>query len=575
MNYKDAYNLWINSSFLEEKEKKELKNIEDEQEIKDRFCKDLSFGTGGIRGIVSLGTNRINKYTIAKATQGLANYLMHNFKDKPLSVAIAYDCRNDSLDFAKIASEVLCSQDIKVYIFSDMMCTPILSYAVRELKCKGGIVITASHNSKEYNGYKVYNHNGNQITDMEAEKIAECIGKVEDLSSIKYMDISDAKKKDLYKFIPIEVLNKYFYNVKNLILRKDIIKNYESDFSILYTPLHGTGNVPVRRALCEIGYNNVFVVKDQERPNGNFPTVKYPNPEDHKAFYASLKEAENINPDIIIATDPDCDRVGVMVRDHSEKYVALNGNELGVILTNYILSSLEEEKKIPENSVLLKTIVTTDMVKNICKDYGVKVEEVLTGFKYIGEKIEEFKKNGQNKFIFGFEESYGYLFGDFVREKDGIISSVLICEMALYYKSQNENLCDVLRGLYDKYGYYKEKLISMEFKGEEGKNKIENIINNLRIYDLKTIFDEEILIKEDYKTGLKISMDKKEEYMNKLPKSNVLKFYLNNDTNFVVRPSGTEPKIKIYLASVDKTVEGAEMKINNLEKNIKNMINKF
>ncbi|MDU7254242.1 MAG: phospho-sugar mutase, partial [Clostridium sp.] len=374
---------------------------------------------------------------------------------------------------------------------------------------------------------------------------------------------------------PIEVLNKYFYNVKNLILRKDIIKNYESDFSILYTPLHGTGNVPVRRALCEIGYNNVFVVKDQERPNGNFPTVKYPNPEDHKAFYASLKEAENINPDIIIATDPDCDRVGVMVRDHSEKYVALNGNELGVILTNYILSSLEEEKKIPENSVLLKTIVTTDMVKNICKDYGVKVEEVLTGFKYIGEKIEEFKKNGQNKFIFGFEESYGYLFGDFVREKDGIISSVLICEMALYYKSQNENLCDVLRGLYDKYGYYKEKLISMEFKGEEGKNKIENIINNLRIYDLKTIFDEEILIKEDYKTGLKISMDKKEEYMNKLPKSNVLKFYLNNDTNFVVRPSGTEPKIKIYLASVDKTVEGAEMKINNLEKNIKNMINEF
>ncbi|MBD5639178.1 phospho-sugar mutase [Clostridium botulinum] len=575
MNYKDVYNSWINSSFLEEKEKEELKNIDDEQEIKDKFYKDLSFGTGGIRGVVGLGINRINKYTIAKATEGLSNYLINNFKEKAISVAIAYDCRNDSLDFAKKASEILCFHGIRVYIFSDIMCTPILSYAVRELKCKAGIVITASHNSKEYNGYKVYNHNGNQITDKEAEEIAEYIGKIENLSRIKYMDINGARQKDLYEFVPIEILNKYFYNVKNLTLRKDIVKKYEGDFKILYTPLHGTGNVPVRRALCEIGYNNVFVVKDQEKPNGNFPTVKYPNPEDHKAFYVSLKEAENINPDIIIATDPDCDRVGVMVRDHSARYVALNGNELGVILTNYILSSLEEEKKIPENSVILKTIVTTDMVKNICKDYGVKVEEVLTGFKYIGEKIEEFKKNGQNKFIFGFEESYGYLFGDFVREKDGIISSVLICEMALYYKSQNKNLFNVLTELYDKYGYYKEKLISMEFKGEEGKNKIENIINNLRIHDSKTIFNEEILLKEDYKIGLKINMNKKKEYINKLPKSNVLKFHLNNGTNFVIRPSGTEPKIKIYLSSVHATAEGAEMKINNLEKNIKNMINKF
>ncbi|AUN18960.1 phosphoglucomutase [Clostridium botulinum] len=575
MNYKYAYNSWMNSCFLEEREKEQLKNIDDEQEIKDRFYKDLSFGTGGIRGVVGLGTNRINKYTIAKATEGLSNYLIHNFKQKVISVAIAYDCRNDSLDFAKKASEVLCSHGIRVYIFSDIMCTPILSYAVRELKCKAGIVITASHNSKEYNGYKVYNHNGNQVTDKEAQEIAEYIKEVEDLGCIKYMDINDAKGKNLYEFVPIEILNKYFYNVKNLTLRKDIVKNYEKDFKILYTPLHGTGNVPVRRALCEIGYNNVFVVKDQEKPNGNFPTVKYPNPEDNKAFYASLKEAENINPDVIIATDPDCDRVGIMVRDHSTRYVALNGNQLGVILTNYILSSLEEEKRIPENSVLLKTIVTTDMVKSICKDYGVKVEEVLTGFKYIGEKIEEFKKNGQNKFIFGFEESYGYLFGDFVREKDGIISSVLICEMALYYKIQNKNLFDVLTELYDKYGYYKEKLISMEFKGEEGKNKIENIINNLRIHDSKTIFNEEILIKEDYKTGLKINMNKKKEYINKLPKSNVLKFHLNNGTNFVIRPSGTEPKIKIYLSSVHTTAEGAEMKINKLEKNIKNMINKF
>ncbi|ENK1244850.1 phospho-sugar mutase [Clostridium sporogenes] len=575
MNYKDVYNSWMNSSFLEEKEKEELKNIDDEQEIKDRFYKDLSFGTGGIRGIVGLGTNRINRHTVAKATQGLANYLMHSFEEKSLSVAIAYDCRNDSFDLAKITSEVLCSNGIKVYIFSDIMCTPILSYATRELKCEAGIVITASHNTSEYNGYKVYNHNGNQITDIEAQNISEDISKVKNLSNIKYMNIENAKEKDLYNFVPTEVLNKYFSNVKNLAIRKDIITKYGGDLKILYTPLHGTGNVPVRRALEESGYNNVFVVKDQEEPNGNFPTVKYPNPEDPKSFYISLKEAKNIKPDIIIATDPDCDRVGIMVKDHNEEYVALNGNQLGIILTNYILSSLEEEKDIPKNSVVLKTIVTTDMVKDICKDYGVKVEEVLTGFKYIGEKIEEFKKNGINKFIFGFEESYGYLFGDFVREKDGIISSVLICEMALYYKIQNKNLCDVLKGLYDKYGYYKERLISMEFKGEEGKRKIENIINKLRIYDFKNIFNKKILIKEDYKTGLKMIMNKKEEYINGLPKSNVLKFYLNNNTNFVVRPSGTEPKVKIYLSSVDKTSKECEMKINDLEKNINDMIKKF
>ncbi|MGU9539874.1 phospho-sugar mutase [Clostridium tepidum] len=575
MSYREVYNSWINSSFLNKKEKEELKNIYDEDEIKDRFYKDLSFGTGGIRGLVGLGTNRINRYTVAKTTQGLANYLMHSFKEKSISVAIAYDCRNDSFDLAKITSEVLCSNDIKVHIFSDIMCTPILSYVVRELKCKAGIVITASHNTSEYNGYKVYNHNGNQITDMEAKNIFEYISKVKNLSNIKYMNIENAKEKFLYNFVPIEVLNKYFLNVKNLALRKDIIKKYGSDLKILYTPLHGTGNFPVRKALKECGYNNIFVVKEQEEPNGDFPTVKYPNPEDPKSFYVSLKEAKNINPDIIIATDPDCDRVGVMVKEHNEEYVALNGNELGIILTNYILSALEEEKGIPKNSVILKTIVTTDMVKNICKDYGVKVEEVLTGFKYIGEKIEEFKSNGQNKFIFGFEESYGYLFGDFVREKDGIISSTLICEMALYYKIQNKNLYDVLKELYDKYGYYKERLISMEFKGEEGNRKIENIINKLRVYDLKTIFNEKILAKEDYKIGVKMIMNEKKEYINGFPKSNVLKFYLNNNTNFVVRPSGTEPKLKIYLSSVDKTSKDAEIKINNLEKNIKNMIKKF
>ncbi|EJO5349484.1 phospho-sugar mutase [Clostridium botulinum] len=575
MNYKDVYNQWINSSFLEDRHKEELKSIDNEQEIKDRFYKSLGFGTGGIRGMVGLGTNRINKYIVAKVTQGLANYLKYNFQENSISVAIAYDCRNDSLDFAKKASEVLCANGIKVYIFSDIICTPILSYAVRELKCKAGIVITASHNSKEYNGYKVYNYNGNQITDIEAEKIAKCIKSVKDLSSIEYMNIKDAKKEGIYQFVPIKTLNKYFCNVKNLTLRKDIVKKYESDFKILYTPLHGTGNVPVRRALCEIGYNNVFVVKRQEKPNGNFPTVKYPNPEDDKAFYVSLQEAKSINPNIIIATDPDCDRVGVMVRDNNSKYVKLNGNELGIILTNYILNSLHEQNKIPDNGVILKTIVTTDMVKNICKDYRVKVEEVLTGFKYIGEKIEEFKKNRENKFIFGFEESYGYLFGDFVREKDGIISSVLICEMALYYGSKNKTLCDVLKELYGKYGYYKERLISMEFKGEEGKNKIENIINNLRKYNSKIIFNEEILVKEDYKKGLKINIDEKKEHINNLPKSNVLKFYLSDDTNFVVRPSGTEPKIKIYLASRDVTDKKAEFKINKLEKNIKNMINEF
>ncbi|WP_251860930.1 phospho-sugar mutase [Clostridium sp. Marseille-Q2269] len=575
MSYKDIYKSWLCSSVLKEEEKEELKDIDNDEEIKDRFYKSLSFGTGGIRGIVGLGTNRINNYTIAKATEGLAKYLVNEFKEQSIAVAIAYDSRNGSLDFAQKASEVLCSNGIKVYIFSDIMCTPILSYAVRELKCKAGIVITASHNSKEYNGYKVYNHSGNQITDEEAKNISTYIDEVKDLSTIQYMNIGDAKRENFYKYVPIDLLNKYFYNVKTLTLRSNIIEKHADDLKILYTPLHGTGNVPVRRALCEVGYDNVFVVKDQEKPDGNFPTVKYPNPEDKRAFDSALKQAKSLKPDIIIATDPDCDRVGVMVRDYIGKYIALNGNELGIILTNYILSSLKETGRIPANSVILKTIVTTDMVKNICEDYNVSVQEVLTGFKYIGEKIEEFNKTGQNKFIFGFEESYGYLFGDFVRDKDGIISSVLICEMALYYKSQNKNLVEVLKDLYDKYGYYKEKLVSMEFIGEEGKHKIENIMDYLRTYHYKNMFNEKILIKEDYKKGIKINIDKNKEYTIKLPKSNVLKFCLNNNTSFVVRPSGTEPKIKIYLSSVDDTREGAHNKIRNLQENIVNIIKKF
>ncbi|WP_461614110.1 phospho-sugar mutase [Clostridium sp. Marseille-QA1073] len=566
MLYKEKYNLWLNSNSIDEKTKLELKGI-DENEIKDRFYKDLNFGTGGLRGIIGAGTNRLNIYTIGKVTEGLSNYLTKKYKEN-ISVAIAYDSRHMSYEFSEFAARVFCGNNIKVYIFDTLTSTPILSYAVRELNCKAGIVITASHNPKEYNGYKVYNESGVQITDKAAEEILYHISLIKDFDDIKKISKNEALNKGLLNYIGEDIYSSYLQKVKNVTIRKQLIKENSKELNIIYTPLHGSGNVPIRRLLKELGYKNTFVVKDQEKPNGDFPTAPYPNPENPKVFNIALEMAKDINPDVILGTDPDCDRIGVMTKCSTGEYKLLTGNELGTLLSHYILTSLREIKEIPSNGVIIKTIVTTDMVKPIGKEFGVEILEVLTGFKYIGELIEELESK---KFIFGFEESYGYLCGDFVRDKDGIIGAMLVCEMALYYKTKGISLYEVLTKLYEEYGYYKEELISLEFNGIEGVNKINNIMNSFR-KDITRISKYNVKEIEDYKLGFAKTLENNNIKNISLPKSNVIKFILEDDSWIVIRPSGTEPKIKIYISARGNSLKSCEEKLNNLKQYVMNKL---
>jgi len=547
MTYKEKYKNWINSNFIDLELKKELELLIDEKEIEDRFYKDLEFGTGGLRGVVGAGTNRMNIHTIGKATQGLADYLNSKYKEN-ISVTIAYDSRNMSMEFAKAAAETLCGNGISVNLFEKLTPTPILSYAVRELKSKAGIVITASHNPKQYNGYKVYGDDGGQVTDEVASQIITCAGNIKDFSKVKTMDINSAKTNGILRIIGEDLYLSYINKTKNLTIRKDLVKKYANDLKIIYTPIHGSGNVPVRRVLKELGYENVFVVKEQEMPNGNFPTAPYPNPEDPKVFELALKMAKDINPDIIFGTDPDCDRIGVVVKSEGGKYKVLSGNQTGVLLSNYILNSLSKTNQMPKNGVIIKTIVTTDMVESIAGKYNVEVLDVLTGFKYIGEKIKEFEQKGGKDFIFGFEESFGYLAGNFVRDKDAVIAAMLICEMTLYYKNKGMSLYDALMDIYKEHGYFEESLVSIELKGKDGAEKIGNVLEHLRLSMKGLIGNNKIIKKLDYKTSLEVNLINNTEKIIKLPKSNVLKFVLDDGSWFVVRPSGTEPKMKIYLS---------------------------
>ena len=574
MNYKDKYKLWINSSVIDDSTKDELKSLIDEKEIEDRFYKDLEFGTGGLRGIIGAGSNRLNIYTVGKATQGFANYLNKNNKNS--KVAIAYDSRNMSKEFAEYAGRVLAGNGIKVYLYDKLTPTPMLSFAVRELKCDGGIVITASHNPKEYNGYKVYGSDGCQVTDIAANKIITCVNEVDMFNDILIMDKTEAISKEMISYIGDSIYKKYIENVEALTIREDLIKNYAKDLKIIYTPIHGTGNIPVRMILDKLGYDRVEVVKEQELPDGNFPTAPYPNPEDSKVFKLALEMAKDFNPDIIIGTDPDCDRIGVVVKNNAGEYRVLTGNQVGVLLTHYILSSLKEMNKLTSDGTIIKTIVSTDMVKPICKDYGVKLEEVLTGFKYIGELIKKFEEtSGKNRFLLGFEESYGYLSGDFVRDKDAVVAAMLICEMTLYYKTIGKTLYEGLIDLYNTYGYYKEKLISIELKGKEGQEKISEIIEFFRSNDIKNFGEYKVSIKEDYKLSIRKNVKSSEEETILLPKSNVLKFVFDNGCYFVVRPSGTEPKMKIYLGVTGECEKVANYNIECLEKSVSETINKL
>jgi len=571
MNYKEKYNTWINSDIIDEVTKNELKNIADEKEIEDRFYKDLDFGTGGLRGEIGAGSNRMNVYTVAQATQGFANYLNDSFKNP--SIAIAYDSRNMSKEFAKAAALTLCASNVKVYLYESLRPTPVLSYTVRELKCSGGIVVTASHNPKIYNGYKVYDEFGGQVTDEKANTIIDCVNAVDDFSKINNIDEKNALEKGLLTYIGEDLDKLYYEKVKGLTIRTELVKEKASTLNVIYTPIHGSGNVPVRSVLEQLGYSNVKVVKEQEAPDGNFPTASYPNPENPDVFELAVKMAQTEKPDIIFGTDPDCDRIGLVAKDNTGEYKVLTGNQTGLLLTHYVLSSLKETNKLPQNGVVIKTIVTTEGARCIAEDFDIEIMDVLTGFKYIGEKIREFEDAGDKTYLFGFEESYGYLAGDFVRDKDAVIAAMLVCEMCLYYKEQGKSLYDALMELYEKYGYFKESLVSLELKGKEGQEKISSCLEALRNDPINEVDNVKIVTRLDYKLSLEENTVSSTKTTIDLPKSNVLKYILEDGSSFVVRPSGTEPKMKVYLAVKSSSLDNAEIDIAKFKEKVMEIIN--
>lgn len=571
--YKNLADKWLSSNNISEDYKKEIYDL-DEKELEDRFYKELEFGTGGLRGIIGSGINRINIYTVGKVTQGYANFLKDKYKGQDISVAIAYDSRNKSSEFAKRAGLIFATNGIKVYLYESLRPTPMLSFAVRELKCKGGVVITASHNPKEYNGYKVYGEDGGQLTDELANEVYEKISEVDIFEDINILREDQAISEFKLEYIGEEIDRKYFDKVKSLVIRKDLVKDYSQELKIVYTPLHGAGLVPVTKVLNELGYTNVEVVREQSNPDGNFPTVSYPNPELEDVFDLSIKLANQNNSDLILATDPDCDRVGVVSRDKNGEYKFFTGNQIGILLSEYILCSLKEQGNLNNKSTIIKTIVTTDVIKNICSYYGVNLIEVLTGFKYIGEKIKEFERDNSGEYIFGFEESYGYLLGDFVRDKDAVIATNIIAEMALYYKRNGKTLCDALECLYSKYGFSLEKLVSMELSGKEGQDKISNCLERLRRMDRIDIEDMITVKFQDYKCGVEKDVINNIKSKIDLPSSNVLKVLFGDGSWFVVRPSGTEPKIKFYMSVRSNSKEEISTKMEKFEKNVLNLIKK-
>ncbi|EGT5469690.1 phospho-sugar mutase [Clostridioides difficile] len=565
MDYKNNYEMWLNSPYFDEQTKNELLSIkDDEKEIQDRFYKNLEFGTGGLRGIIGAGTNRINIYTVRRATLGVLNYIMktQGEEGKQKGIVIAHDSRYMSREFCIEVAKTLSAYGVKAYIFEELKPTPELSFAVRYLKCAMGIVITASHNPKEYNGYKVYDSDGGQICiDMANDIIAE-VNKIDDYSTIKSIDFEEALSKNLITILDNEVDDEFIKAVKKQVLRQNIIDEYGKKLKIIYTPIHGTGNKPVRKVLNECGFENVMVVKEQELPDSNFSTVKYPNPEEKSVFNIAIEMAKNNGTDLIIGTDPDCDRVGIVVKDSSGEYVVLNGNQVGSLLVRYILESLVEENKLPKNNpTIIKTIVTSELGAKIAKAYNVDCLNTLTGFKFIGEKIKAFEENNDRSFIMGYEESYGYLIGTHARDKDGVVSSLMICEMAAYYSSKGMNLYEALIDTYNKFGYYKEDLKSVTLKGIDGIKKIKEMMLYFRSVKIDNVADVKVDKILDYKDGV-----------DDLPKSDVLKFLLEDGSWIAIRPSGTEPKIKFYFGANSDNQEDVEFKLNNLISYILNVV---
>ena len=568
MNYLEEYKKWVYSKFIDETTKNELKEIENnEKEIEDRFYKNLEFGTAGLRGVIGAGTNRMNKYTVSKATQGLANFIIkENGQEK--GVAIAYDSRNMSKEFSEIAANCLNANGIKAYVFEELRPVPELSYAVRKLGCIAGIMITASHNPPKYNGYKVYWEDGAQIVAPKDKLIIEEVNNVNNYEDAKTMDKNEAVKSGLYNVIGKEVDDLYIEELKKLSLNPEKIKEQE-DLKIVYTPLHGTGNMPVKRILKEIGFKNVLVVPEQELPDGNFSTVELPNPEDKKAFKLALELAKKENADLVLATDPDADRLGVYAKDSKTgEYMPFTGNMSGMLIAEYLLSQKRAKDILPENSSLITTIVSTNLAKAIAKEYDLKLFEVLTGFKFIGEKMRIFDETKEYSYQFGFEESYGCLVGIHARDKDAIAAVMMLCEAAAFYKSQGITLWDQMINMYNKYGYYKEDTKSLTLEGSNGAEKIKSILNSLRENPIEKIGGYKVLEFRDYSESTIKNMITGEISNTDLPRSNVLYYELENDAWCCVRPSGTEPKIKFYLGVKEESMEKAEEAIKMLGEDI-------
>ena len=561
MDYKEVYEQWIANPYFDEATKEELKSIaEDENEIKERFYMDLEFGTAGLRGIIGAGTNRMNIYVVRRATQGLANYIAKVDK-KSQGVAIAYDSRHMSPEFAQEAALCLAANGIKAYIFETLRPTPELSFAVRHLGCVAGINVTASHNPPEYNGYKVYWEDGAQITPPHDSGIMGEVKAISDWNTVKTMDKAEAEKAGLFEVIGKEVDDAYMAELKKQVIHMDAIQAEGKNLKIVYTPLHGTGNIPARRILKELGFENVYVVKEQELPVGDFPTVSYPNPEAAEAFELGLKLAKEVDADLVLATDPDADRLGVRVKDKNGEYHDLTGNMSGCLLANYEISQRKAVNgSLPEDGALIKTIVTTNLADAIAKGYGVKLIEVLTGFKFIGQQILGFEKSGKGSYLFGFEESYGCLIGTYARDKDAIVATMALCEAAAYYKTQGKTLWDAMIEMYEQFGYYKDDIKAVTMKGIEGLQKIQDIMNSLRQNPPAEFAGHKVVAVRDYKADTIKNLETGEVTPTGLPNSNVLYYELTNDAWVCVRPSGTEPKVKFYYGVKGTSLADADEK---------------
>jgi phosphoglucomutase len=549
----ELYEQWITDPAIDESTKAELNQIKEQpKEIEDRFYRDLEFGTGGLRGVIGAGTNRINRYTVGRATQGLAAFVNALGAENP-SVVIAYDSRNQSPEFALEAAKVLAGNGIKAYVFESLRSTPELSFSVRSLQASAGIVITASHNPPEYNGYKVYGSDGGQLVPDQAEQVIAAIQQVQSFADVKREKRTTAEAKGLLEWIGQDIDEQYIKAVTAVSLNSDIVKRSSNQFKIVFTPLHGAGNLAVRAALKTIGFSQVVVVAEQELPDAKFSTVKSPNPEEKEAFTLAIRKAKEMDADIIIGTDPDCDRMGAVVKDEKGQYFVLTGNQSGAIMVDYLLSSLKKRGQLPDNGVVIKTVVTSEMGAAVAKHYGVETINTLTGFKYIGEKMSQFEASGESTFLFGYEESYGYLAGDYARDKDAVIASMLICEAAAYYKSKGKTLYDVLQELYVRHGYFLEKLESRTLKGKDGVQQIQGIMNNWRNQPPTEVNGQTVTKIEDFSQALY-----------GLPVENVLKYTLADDSWFCLRPSGTEPKIKVYFAVRGTSAEAATEAIQGL-----------